>query len=48
MGWGVWGDINIHVDVNMNIEIHIIVNMNRPQAPLRHPAVFYRFLDVPL
>ena len=23
-----WGDINIHIDINMNIDIHIIINMN--------------------
>ena len=23
-----WGDINSHIDVNMNIDIHIITNMN--------------------
>ena len=23
-----WGDINIHIDINMNIDIHIIFNMN--------------------
>ena len=29
MGWGGgWGDINIHIDINMNIDIHIIINMN--------------------
>ena len=22
------GDINIHIDINMNIDIHIIINMN--------------------
>jgi len=25
---GGWGDINIHIDINMNIHIHIIINMN--------------------
>ena len=27
-GMGVWGDINIHIHINMNIDIHIITNMN--------------------
>ena len=35
-----WGDINIHMDIHMNIDIHIINNMSRPQTPLRHPAGF--------
>ena len=25
---GGWGDINIHIDINMNVDIHIIMNMN--------------------
>ena len=28
MGWGGWGDINIHIHINKNIGIHIIINMN--------------------
>ena len=27
-GVGEWGDINIHIDINMNIDIHSIMNMN--------------------
>ena len=28
-GHGVgWGDINSHIDINMNIDVHIIINMN--------------------
>ena len=23
-----WGDINIHIDTNMNIDIHIIISVN--------------------
>ena len=37
-GGGGWADINIHIDINTNIDNHIIINMNRPQAPLRHSA----------
>ena len=29
MGWGVWGDINIYIDINMSSDIHIIINMNQ-------------------
>ena len=28
MGWGGWGDVNIHIDMNMNIDIHTIIDMN--------------------
>ena len=28
MGWGDWGDISIHTDINMDNDIHIIINMN--------------------
>ena len=30
LAWGGvgWGDINIHIDINMNIYIHIIIDMN--------------------
>ena len=27
-GGGGWGDINIHIDINMNIDIPSIINMN--------------------
>ena len=25
---GGWGDISIHIDINMNIDIHSMINMN--------------------
>ena len=28
VGGGAWGDINIHIDINVNIDNHIIINMN--------------------
>ena len=28
MGWGGWGDINIHIHIDMNIDVHFIINMN--------------------
>ena len=39
-GEGVWGDINIHIGINTNIDIHITIKMSRPQTPARRPAVF--------
>ena len=48
MGWGVWGDINIHIDINMNIDIHIIINMNIEDYK-RYYLLFIRYslLSIP-
>ena len=48
---GVWGDISIRNDININIDIHIIINMNRqywyPQAQLAASSVILFCLDMP-
>ena len=37
-GVGGWGDINIHIAINMNIDIHIIINMN-----IEYYIIYYLF-----
>ena len=46
---GGWGDINIHIDINMNIDIHIIINMNIEDY-IRYYLLFVRYslLGVPI
>ena len=37
-----WGDINIHIDINMNIDIHIIIDMN-----IQNYIIIYDLLSIP-
>ena len=41
-GGGCVCDINIHIDINMNIDIHIIINMNIED----HIRYYLLFIDL--
>ena len=45
---GGWGDINIHIDMNMNIGIHMIINMNIEDYMRYHLSfIRYSLLGIP-